>query len=161
MIASTFLFSSWEKRFNQEFYHQKSKISSNSSSSVSQIICNRSSTNELRFCRSIKFVYLEFDDAFNRTRTLICASKNIYSLFSSRSAFFFFILSIISRCCFCFSFIDFAWIFHDWQIWLQNTYFLEIALFDKRIFFLNSSIIIEIFQRLSSYLQQIVNSYET
>jgi hypothetical protein len=77
------------------------------------------------------------------------------------SLFFLFILSIISRFCFCFSSIDFAWKLHDWSIWLRNIHLLTITSFDKLIFFFNLWIIIRIFQRLSSYLQQVINFYET
>jgi hypothetical protein len=85
IITSTFLFSSWEKRFNQKFIAKNQKISSDSSSKCLSSAIDLSE--RITICSSINFVCLEFDDAFNETRSMNRASKILIR------QFFFFLLS--------------------------------------------------------------------
>jgi hypothetical protein len=162
MIASTFLFSYWEKRFDQKSYHQKSK--------------SRQISHQMLLDNTQSIVETNHD-LFEQINQLICLSRvrwrvqfntcvdlcfEEYHLFVDFFSFFLFSFNFVIHLLFCLvCFFCLTWTLHDWSIWLQNIHLLMITSFDKRIFFLNSWIIIQIFQRLSSYFQQVISFCET
>jgi hypothetical protein len=110
------------KEFNQNLYHQRSKSHQIAHQSVSQHAVDRRhesrliSTNQsIRFfcyhfriritiCSSIKFVLSRCDDAFNRTREVICASKILIHHFFLFFFFFHLVIHFLFDliCFFCF-----------------------------------------------------------
>jgi hypothetical protein len=146
-INSSFLFLRREDSI-RNYIIKDHKISSDISSNVFINHLQSIVKNESRFCQSIKFICLEFDDAFNWTRVVICASRILIHHFSF---FFFFTRSFIIYLTlfdllFLLCFSDLAWIYHLCQIWLWNFHFLTVISFDRLIFFFNSWKAIRIFQ---------------
>jgi hypothetical protein len=107
MITSTFLFfSSWEKKIQSEILSSKiKKFRQIASSSTLSIICNRSSTNESRFCQSIKFVCFSFRVRW-RVQSNTCSDlcfEDFNSFFFFLFFFFFSFRHLLSlSCLFCF-----------------------------------------------------------
>ncbi len=152
MITSTFLFSYWEKKIQSEILSSEIKKSRQIiSSNAFSIICNRSSTNESRFCQSIKFVYFSFRV---RWRVQLNTYSDLYieNFNSSIVLFFYFLFSLrLLICLICF--FCFAWIIHEWQIWLHSKHLSFIfSRFDKLIYYYNLWIKIRNYQRWSDLL---------